>query len=113
MMPTYAIQNRKTGKFVDGTDFRRYPYTQITSYDRFLTFDNIEDAKYTMLHRMCGKNYKIVRLVFHPEELTGVWENCYYDNKILLYKCSVCGNLNLFKSKKCRNCNAKMEGDNK
>lgn len=58
----YAIQNVKTGKFVYGTDYRYSPRRQRTSFNRMLTYEDLEDAQSDFLHRKCGKDYKIAVL---------------------------------------------------
>ena len=56
----FAIRNKKTRKWVYGTDYRHYPYTQRTSFDQAMTFDTLEMANSAFKHRMCGKLYEIV-----------------------------------------------------
>ena len=58
----YAIQNRKTKKFVYGTDYRYYPRHQRTAFDRVITYDSYESAKHDFIHRGCGKDYQIVAI---------------------------------------------------
>lgn len=58
----YAIQNIKTGKFVYGTDYRYYPRRQLTSRNRMLTYEFIQQAESDFFHRHCGKDYRIVVL---------------------------------------------------
>lgn len=58
----YAIQNKRTKKFVYGTDFRYSPFHQRTSYNRAMTFDSYRLAEATFEDRKCGKDYKIVRI---------------------------------------------------
>lgn len=58
----YAIQNKRTGKFVFGTD-RRYPGNhQRTSYEQALTFDDRWVAEFEFKIRKCGKGYRIVKV---------------------------------------------------
>lgn len=75
----YVIVNVKTGKFVCGTDFRKYPYRQFTSEDQMLTFPDIESADVEYCRRMCGKNYKIARLE-KPKISYYVTRGCEHDN---------------------------------
>lgn len=56
----YAIQNKRTFKWLYGTDFTQNPHTQRTSFDRALTFETYEDAEIEYKRRMCGKTYEIV-----------------------------------------------------
>lgn len=56
----YAIINRKTRKWVYGTDFSVYPRRQRTSYDNCLIFGSRGSAEIEFLTRQCGKDYKIV-----------------------------------------------------
>ncbi len=84
----YAIRNKKTKKWVYGTDFRvphkrvkpnphgifymdnqpiAYPhayfsYNQRTSFNRALTFEDYEDACREFWHRGCGNDYEIVKV---------------------------------------------------
>ena len=62
----YAIMNIKTGKFVYGTDFRRYrnirTYNQRTSKNKMLTFADQEEAEHAFKIRGCGNDYRIVVL---------------------------------------------------
>lgn len=56
----YAIVNRKTGKWLYGTDFRRDPHTQRTSDDIAMTFGTRERAEAEYAKRQCGKTYEVV-----------------------------------------------------
>lgn len=56
----YAIRNKRTRKWLYGTDFRHYPYTQITSFEQARTWDTYEEACSEFNHRMCGKCYEVV-----------------------------------------------------
>lgn len=62
----YAIMNIKTGKFVYGTDFRRFrnirTYNQRTSKNKMLTFADLEEAELAFKIRGCGNDYRIVVL---------------------------------------------------
>lgn len=84
----YAIRNKKTKKWVYGTDFRVphrrikpnpygvyyengqpkfYPkayfsYNQRTSFNRALTFEEYKYACLEFWHRGCGNDYEIVRV---------------------------------------------------
>jgi hypothetical protein len=58
----FAIINKRTLKFVYGTDYRYHPYHQRTSYDWMLTMPDIEKAEYEFRHRQCGKDYVIVEI---------------------------------------------------
>lgn len=58
----FAIRNKKTGKFVYGTDKRYMPHHQRTSKDQMLTFDEFIYAAAALKHRRCGKNYEVVEL---------------------------------------------------
>ena len=57
----FAIQNRRTGKFVYGTDYC-YPRHQRTDFERMLTYDEYRFAECDFLSRGCGKDYRIVEL---------------------------------------------------
>ena len=56
----WAIRNKRTRKWVYGTDRRYWPRHQRTSEDKALIFENKEDARYEMKHRQCGKDYEVV-----------------------------------------------------
>lgn len=56
----YAIRNKRTRKWMFGTDFRRYPYTQRTSFEQAMIFDSYENAAHEFKRRMCGKSYEII-----------------------------------------------------
>ena len=58
----YAIRNRKTGKWVCGTDFRTYPFRQRTSEDNVLIFETDEIARIEFRRRMCGTAYEVVQV---------------------------------------------------
>ena len=59
----YAIRNRRTKKWVYGTDYRYSPRRQRTSFDRALTYEDFDDAKLDFMYRQCGKDYEIVPVV--------------------------------------------------
>ena len=59
----YAIRNRKTKKWVYGTDYRYSPRRQRTSLNRALTYEDFDHAKFDFKHRQCGKDYEIVSVV--------------------------------------------------
>lgn len=58
----FAIQNRRTGKFVYGTDYCYYPRHQRTDFERMLTYDEYRFAESDFLSRGCSKDYRIVEL---------------------------------------------------
>ena len=57
----YAIKNKKTGKWVYGTDFTTIPYRQRTAFDIALLFNEFQYAKVEFERRKCSKNYVIVK----------------------------------------------------
>lgn len=59
----YAIRNRRTKKWVYGTDYRYSPSRQRTSFDRALTYADYDHVKFDFKHRQCGKDYEIVPVV--------------------------------------------------
>lgn len=59
----YAIRNRKTKKWVYGTDYRYSPRRQRTSFDRALTYEDYDHAKLAFVCRQCGKDYEVVPVV--------------------------------------------------
>jgi len=56
----YAIRNKKTKKWLYGTDRRYHPWHQRTSEDRALILPDFECAKLEFLSRRCSKEYEIV-----------------------------------------------------
>lgn len=73
----FAIQNRKTGKFVYGTNYCYYPRHQRTDFERMLTYDEYRFAECDFLSRECGKDYRIV--VLKSVEVKRVID--YYESK--------------------------------
>lgn len=57
---TYAIRNKRTGKWLYGTDFRYSPWHQRTSHDKAMLFEDYTLAKLAFQARRCGKEYEIV-----------------------------------------------------
>lgn len=58
----YAIKNKRTGKWIYGTDFRYSPYYQRTSKEQAMTWEDIEEVQWEFERRRCGKDYKIVNV---------------------------------------------------
>ena len=56
----WAIRNKRTRKWVYGTDYRHYPPTQRTSEDKALILETAEEAEAEMRYRRCGKSYEAV-----------------------------------------------------
>lgn len=57
----YTIRNKKTKKWVYGTDYRYYPPHQRTAFDRALLFDSYEKAqRYFVVYDCNKKRYEIV-----------------------------------------------------
>lgn len=56
----YAIRNRKTGKWMYGTDHRYWPPHQRTSDDKVMIFESYEEATNAFKWRHCSKAYEIV-----------------------------------------------------
>lgn len=59
----YAIRNKRTKKWVYGTDYRYSPRRQRTSFDRALTYKDYGHAEIDFMCRQCGKDYEIVPVV--------------------------------------------------
>ena len=80
----YAIQNKKTKKWVYATDFRmkhprmrkreisgkNYSHEQKTSFNKALLFGDLIEAQVEFEYRACGRQYEIVevQLVVKGEE---------------------------------------------
>lgn len=56
----YAIRNKRTKKYVFGTDYRYNPRHQRTDPDIGLIFRTEQDAMLEMRIRGCGKQYEVV-----------------------------------------------------
>ena len=56
----WAIRNKRTKKWLYGTDYRYYPRHQRTSEDCAMTWETEEEARHEMRHRGCGKDYEAV-----------------------------------------------------
>ena len=57
----YVIMNKRTGKFVSGTDYRYHPPHQITdSFHGVLLYGDKSQAENDFRYRQCGVNYEIV-----------------------------------------------------
>lgn len=56
----YAIRNKKTKKWLFGTDRRYFPPHQLTADDRVLIFPDRKCAELEMTSRRCNKNYEAV-----------------------------------------------------
>ena len=62
-MSAYAIQNKITGEFVYGTDYRYRPTAhQFTEPEVGLMFTSRYDAEIIMKSRRCGKSYRVVEV---------------------------------------------------
>lgn len=63
---TWLIKNRRSGKYVYGTDYRGKP-RQRTSFEKAILYETREECELDMLHRRCGKDYvaKEVRICEH------------------------------------------------
>lgn len=61
-MNSWVIKNIKTNKYVNGTDYRRYPHVQFTSNEKALLYSNENEALFDMEGRGCGKFYKAVKV---------------------------------------------------
>ena len=70
-MSVYAIQNKRTGRFVTGTDKRHWHkvsemsrgvWEQLTSYEAGLLFETKHEAELELDIRRCGKDYRVVEV---------------------------------------------------
>lgn len=60
---TWAIKNKRTGKYVYGTDYdRNGPPIQLTSFQKALLFDDERECLHAMRHRRCGGDYGAVEV---------------------------------------------------
>lgn len=58
----YAIRNKRTKKWVYGTDYRYCPSRQRTADDRLLVYSDYDEALLDFKHRKCGKEYEIIEI---------------------------------------------------
>ena len=65
---SWAIVNKKNGKFVKGTDYRYNPPRQRLTLDAPKLFDDLIFAELDFINRRCNKNYKIVKVKIVKEE---------------------------------------------
>lgn len=86
----YAIRNRKTKKWVYGTDFRmkhprmkkreisgkNFSHEQKTSFNKALIFGDLIEAQVEFEYRACGRDYEIVEVyLYAKDDLTiGGWK---------------------------------------
>ena len=70
-MSVYAIQNKRTGRFVIGTNERHFHkvsnmargvWEQITSDEAGLLFETEFAAQHSLDIRRCGKDYRVVQV---------------------------------------------------
>mgnify|MGYP001233688935 FL=1 len=66
----YAIRNKRTKKWLYGTDFREYPYKQRISNEQAMLFESKEDAEYQFRRRDCKEGqYEIVKVKLIIDEI--------------------------------------------
>ena len=84
----YAIRNKKTKKWVYGTDYRhRHPkkdgrpsFQQRTSFNQALTFEDIPSADLEFKIRGCGRDYEIAEVILCAKDnlfCSWKWENIF------------------------------------
>lgn len=56
----YAIRNKRSGRWLYGTNYCYFPRRQRTSHDRALIFEDRESAELEFKVRSCGKDYEII-----------------------------------------------------
>lgn len=56
----FAIRNKRSKRWLYGTDFRYHPPHQRTDTDRVMIFPTWEIARLETIWRSCGKDYEIV-----------------------------------------------------
>ena len=61
-LQSYAIINKRTCRFVYGTDYRYHPYQQRTSPFKAIIYDDLFFAEVDFKCRRCGRDYKIVKV---------------------------------------------------
>lgn len=65
---SYAIRNRRTKKFVRGTDYRYHPPHQITSECSGFVYENYEEAMMDLRSRRCGAEYEVIPVKIIEED---------------------------------------------
>lgn len=65
---SYAIKNKRTGRFVYATDYRYHPPHQMTSRYRALLFSDYESADMARKSRQCTSYYEIVPVEIKEKE---------------------------------------------
>lgn len=60
----YAIRNRKTNKYIYGTDFRFSPPRQRCSENAMRVYEYLFEAVLEYKRRRCGRDYEIVSMSF-------------------------------------------------
>ena len=65
----FAIRNKRTKKWMYGTDYRYWPRHQRTSYEQALLFETYDEAEKETVYRECGKDYEIVPVKLEVIEL--------------------------------------------
>ena len=58
----FAIRNKRSMKWLYGTDYRWHPPHQRTSEDKLLIFEDYEEAESQFRWRKCGKDYEVVAI---------------------------------------------------
>ncbi|HEM3710144.1 TPA: hypothetical protein U1D09_000265 [Streptococcus suis] len=61
-MRTFCIMNKRTGKFIYGTDYRYSPPHQRTSDSQALTYSSKLKATLELEERGCGREYVVVQV---------------------------------------------------
>lgn len=58
----WAIRNKKTMRWLYGTDYHHWPNRQRTSSSRAMIFCSKGQASFELKARGCGKDYEVVRV---------------------------------------------------
>lgn len=56
----YAIRNKRTGRWLYGTNYLSFQLRQRTSHDKALIFEDRESSELEFKVRSCGKDYEVV-----------------------------------------------------
>ena len=64
----YAIRNKRTKKWLYGTDYRYSPPHQRTSKNKVCVFEDYKTAELEFKFRGCGNDYEIALIKIEAEE---------------------------------------------
>lgn len=66
MVRMFAIRDKKTKRWVCGTDYTARPIEQKTSIEKAITYESKSEAEVDFDLRYCGDGYEIVQVRITP-----------------------------------------------